>query len=281
MEQQIENIVGSNAYYDGSRVFAWLANLCGLSVDLKPTADLRSDPEIADKTIDCLGLGISPEVDPTVQICAGCAERAARLPDARPALQHRVPVKLEVVTDSSDSLSIGSENGEGGEGFESDSSTADNGEQRGEKRKVTARSLPWIGSDHEVTKETEDDRAVVLLDYQRKGKRPVIKTTTRQTYFLLVIGLVVPEKLKPGDESEEGLVRRISSWTLPAEYDALVKAMEVDERPTEHYSDIGGLDKQIQELIEAVVLPMTHKDMFKILGIHPPKGVLHAFGWCL
>lgn len=34
MEQQIENIVGSNAYYDGSRVFAWLANLCGLSVDL-------------------------------------------------------------------------------------------------------------------------------------------------------------------------------------------------------------------------------------------------------
>lgn len=34
MQQQIENIVGSNAYYDGSRVFAWLADLCGLSVDL-------------------------------------------------------------------------------------------------------------------------------------------------------------------------------------------------------------------------------------------------------
>ena len=25
--------------------------------------------------------------------------------------------------------------------------------------------------------------------------------------------------------------------------------MEVDERPTEQYSDIGGLDKQIQEVI--------------------------------
>ncbi|XP_052567353.1 probable 26S proteasome regulatory subunit 4 [Culex pipiens pallens] len=57
--------------------------------------------------------------------------------------------------------------------------------------------------------------------------------------------------------------------------------MEVDERPTEHYSDIGGLDKQIQELIEAVVLPMTHKDMFMNLGIHPPKGVLYAVGWYL
>lgn len=39
---------------------------------------------------------------------------------------------------------------------------------------------------------------------------------------------------------------------LPAEYDARVKAMEVDERPTEEYSDVGGLDKQIQELIEAI-----------------------------
>lgn len=26
-----------------------------------------------------------------------------------------------------------------------------------------------------------------------------------------------------------------------------MKAMEVDERPTEQYADIGGLDKQIQE----------------------------------
>ncbi|GFR12894.1 26S proteasome regulatory subunit 6A [Trichonephila clavata] len=44
--------------------------------------------------------------------------------------------------------------------------------------------------------------------------------------------------------------------------------------PTEQYSDIGGLDKQIQELIEAVVLPMTHKEKFVNLGIQPPKGVL-------
>lgn len=38
--------------------------------------------------------------------------------------------------------------------------------------------------------------------------------------------------------------------TLPTEYDSRVKAMEVDERPTEQYSDIGGLDKQIQEVRE-------------------------------
>lgn len=62
--------------------------------------------------------------------------------------------------------------------------------------------------------------------------------------------------------------------TLPAEYDSRVKAMEVDERPTEKYTDIGGLDKQIEELVEAIVLPMKHGDKFKTLGIKPPKGVL-------
>ena len=48
--------------------------------------------------------------------------------------------------------------------------------------------------------------------------------------------------------------------------------MEVDEKPSEDYNDIGGLDKQIEELVEAIVLPMTHAERFKNLGIKPPKG---------
>ncbi|KFB36538.1 AGAP007567-PA-like protein [Anopheles sinensis] len=32
--QQLATIIGANAYYDGSRVFTWLADMCGLSVDL-------------------------------------------------------------------------------------------------------------------------------------------------------------------------------------------------------------------------------------------------------
>lgn len=40
------------------------------------------------------------------------------------------------------------------------------------------------------------------------------------------------------------------------------------------YSDIGGCDKQIQEMIEAIVLPMTHKERFDKIGISPPKGLL-------
>jgi 26S proteasome regulatory subunit T5 len=35
-----------------------------------------------------------------------------------------------------------------------------------------------------------------------------------------------------------------------------------------------GLDVQIQELIEAVVRPLTHRHLFNAIGIRPPKGVL-------
>eukprot|EP00450_Noctiluca_scintillans_P038572 CAMPEP_0194482324 /NCGR_PEP_ID=MMETSP0253-20130528/4332_1 /TAXON_ID=2966 /ORGANISM="Noctiluca scintillans" /LENGTH=429 /DNA_ID=CAMNT_0039321861 /DNA_START=52 /DNA_END=1341 /DNA_ORIENTATION=+ len=107
-----------------------------------------------------------------------------------------------------------------------------------------------------------------------QGKSIIIKTTTRQTIFLPVIGLVDAAQLRPADLVGVNKDSYLVLEKLPTEYDSRVKAMEVDERPTDQYSDIGGLDKQIQELIEAIVLPMTHADMFKNLGITPPKGCL-------
>ncbi|KAL6911953.1 hypothetical protein ACP4OV_000758 [Aristida adscensionis] len=122
--------------------------------------------------------------------------------------------------------------------------------------------------------EAEEDGANIDLDSQRKGKCVVLKTSTRQTIFLPVVGLVDPDKLKPGDLVGVNKDSYLILDTLPSEYDSRVKAMEVDEKPTEDYNDVGGLEKQIQELVEAIVLPMTHKDRFQKLGIRPPKGVL-------
>ncbi|EFP84726.1 26S proteasome regulatory subunit 6A [Puccinia graminis f. sp. tritici] len=119
-----------------------------------------------------------------------------------------------------------------------------------------------------------EEGAQVDLDSVRKGKCAVIKTSTRQTIFLPLIGLVDADKLRPGDLIGVNKDSYLVLDTLPAEYDSRVKAMEVDERPTETYTDIGGLDKQIEELVEAVVLPMQQADKFKTLGIKPPKGVL-------
>lgn len=122
--------------------------------------------------------------------------------------------------------------------------------------------------------EEEEDGGNTDVDAQREGKCAVLKTSTRQTIFLPVIGLVDHKELKPADLVGVNKDSYLVLDMLPAEYDSRVKAMEVDEKPTEEYSDVGGLDKQIEEMIEAIVLPMTHKERFVNLGVKPPKGVL-------
>lgn len=142
------------------------------------------------------------------------------------------------------------------------------------------RQLPYlVGNvveilDLDVEAEAKEEGANIDLDATRVGKSAVIKTSTRQTIFLPLIGLVDHEKLKPGDLIGVNKDSYLVLDTLPAEYDSRVKAMEVDEKPTEKYTDVGGLDKQIEELVEAVVWPMKEAERFKKIGIKAPKGML-------
>lgn len=143
---------------------------------------------------------------------------------------------------------------------------------------ICPRQLPYlVGNvvellDLDVEAEAAEEGANIDLDATRVGKSAVIKTSTRQTIFLPLIGLVDHEKLKPGDLIGVNKDSYLVLDTLPAEYDSRVKAMEVDEKPTEKYTDVGGLDKQIEELVEAVVWPMKEAERFKKIGIKAPKG---------
>lgn len=80
-------------------------------------------------------------------------------------------------------------------------------------------------------------------DEDDSSKSAVIKTSTRTTVFLPIIGLVDHELLKPGELVGVNKDSFLVLETLPPEYDNRVKAMELDEKPTEEYTDIGGLDK--------------------------------------
>jgi 26S proteasome regulatory subunit T5 len=135
------------------------------------------------------------------------------------------------------------------------------------------RAAPQILDNEREEGEDVDDAAAADATITR-DKCAVIKTSTRNTVFLPVIGLVRASELKPGELVGVNKDSYIVLEKLPAEYDSRVKAMELDEKPTEDYTDIGGLSTQIQELVEAVVLPMTQADRFKKLGVTPPKGVL-------
>ncbi|KRZ78509.1 26S protease regulatory subunit 6A [Trichinella papuae] len=151
--------------------------------------------------------------------------------------------------------------------------------QENKERIKVNRHLPYLVSNVvellDLDASATDEQEGANIDEDAiKTKCTVIKTSTRATYFLPMIGLVDADTLKPGDLVGVNKDSYLILEKLPPEYDSRVKAMEIDERPTEKYSDIGGLDTQIQELIEAIVLPMTHKERFITLGIQPSKGVL-------
>lgn len=50
--------------------------------------------------------------------------------------------------------------------------------------------------------------------------------------------------------------------------------MKLQKVPQESYAEIGGLHKQIEEIKEAVELPLTHPEYYEDMGITPPKGVI-------
>jgi len=57
-------------------------------------------------------------------------------------------------------------------------------------------------------------------------------------------------------------------------YDSRVRVMELEESPTISYAQIGGLSNEIKEVREAVEYPLTKPEIFRRVGVEPPKGIL-------
>lgn len=53
-----------------------------------------------------------------------------------------------------------------------------------------------------------------------------------------------------------------------------VEQFVIMEKPKVSFDDIGGLDEQIQEVKEVIELPLKKPELFKKMGVTPPKGVL-------
>ena len=62
--------------------------------------------------------------------------------------------------------------------------------------------------------------------------------------------------------------------TLEDETDVRARVMQVDRSPDVSYSDIGGIGDQIEEVREAVEMPLRSPEMFDEVGIDAPSGVL-------
>ncbi|KVH94206.1 AAA+ ATPase domain-containing protein [Cynara cardunculus var. scolymus] len=82
----------------------------------------------------------------------------------------------------------------------------------------------------------------------------IVSSSVGPEYYVGILSFVDKDQLEPGC--------------------AILMHNKVEKAPLESYADIGGLDAQIQEIKEAVELPLTHPELYEDIGIKPPKGVI-------
>ncbi|MDD1634094.1 MAG: proteasome-activating nucleotidase [Methanomicrobiales archaeon] len=104
--------------------------------------------------------------------------------------------------------------------------------------------------------------------------RVIVRSSSGPRFLVRASQCIEADQLKPGVRCTMNQQSLAIVEILPSTYDPQVYGMEVVESPTESYADIGGLGPQIQEIKEAVELPLKRPDLFEKVGIEPPKGVL-------
>jgi 26S proteasome regulatory subunit T3 len=102
----------------------------------------------------------------------------------------------------------------------------------------------------------------------------IVGSTTGSNYVVRILSTLDRELLKPS--SSVALHRHSNALVdiLPPEADSSIAMLGKEEKPDVAYQDVGGMDSQKQEIREAVELPLTHFDLYKKIGIDPPRGVL-------
>ena len=102
----------------------------------------------------------------------------------------------------------------------------------------------------------------------------IVGSTTGSNYVVRILSTLDRELLKPS--SSVALHRHSNALVdiLPPEADSSISMLGANEKPDVSYEDVGGMDSQKQEIREAVELPLTHFDLYKKIGIDPPRGVL-------
>ncbi|MEM3305314.1 MAG: proteasome-activating nucleotidase [Saccharolobus sp.] len=112
-----------------------------------------------------------------------------------------------------------------------------------------------------------------VLDVLPDG-RILVRSSSGPNLIVNVASHIDQSLIKPG--RSVALNQRGSTIleVLPQKEDPIIKSMEITEKPNIHYSDIGGLNEQIRELKEVIELPLKKPEIFRELGIEPPKGVL-------
>lgn len=115
---------------------------------------------------------------------------------------------------------------------------------------------------------------VGTLEEMIDDNHAIVSSSVGPEYYVNILSFVDRDLLEPGSSVLTHNKVLSIVGILADDTDPLVSVMKVDKAPLESYADIGGLEAQIQEIKEAVELPMTHPELYEDIGIKPPKGVI-------
>jgi proteasome-associated ATPase len=112
---------------------------------------------------------------------------------------------------------------------------------------------------------------VVLKELLEHGTRALVVGRADEERVCELSDALEDEKLRAGDhllmESRSGLL--VERLPRPE-----VEELILEEVPDVTYSDVGGLDDQIDQIQDAVELPYLHAELFLEHQLQPPKGIL-------
>jgi len=102
----------------------------------------------------------------------------------------------------------------------------------------------------------------------------IVSSSVGPEYYVNILSCVNQDLLEPGCAVLLHNKTMSVVGILGDDADPMVSVMKVEKAPLESYADIGGLETQIQEIKEAVELPLAHPELYEDIGIKPPKGVI-------
>lgn len=102
----------------------------------------------------------------------------------------------------------------------------------------------------------------------------IVSSPVGPEYYVGIMSFVDRSQLEPGCSVLLHNKGNQIVGILSDEADPAISVMKVEHSPSETYADVGGLEQQVQEIKEAVELPLTHPELYDDIGIKPPKGVI-------
>ncbi len=112
---------------------------------------------------------------------------------------------------------------------------------------------------------------VMLKELLEGGDRALVISHADEERVVHLADTLDGSALRAGDSL---LIEPRSAYAYERVPKSEVEELVLEEVPDVDYHDIGGLDRQIEQIRDAVELPFLHADLFREHQLRPPKGVL-------